>query len=86
MLEIAKRMAGSLVEYFQANQFTKSSFNSVLSATRLIKSLNTLTWWNQQFYRVLNLSEQDVKKLQRRGICTVDKLLTENPREIEDVR
>lgn len=86
MLEISKRMVSSLIEYFQAEQFPKSSFNSVLSATRLIKSLNTRTWYDQQFYHALNLSEQDVNKLQRCGISTVEKLLMANPREIEDVR
>lgn len=87
MLEIAKRMSSSLIEYFQAGQFTKSSFNSVLSATRLTKSLNTRTWWDRQFDHALNPSEQDVNKLKRHGFTTVDGLLTGiNPREIEDVR
>lgn len=86
MLEIAKRMASSLIEYFQAEQFTKSCFNSVLSATQLTKSLKTRAWYFRQFYHALDLSEVDVNKLQRRGINTVENLLTANPREIEDVR
>lgn len=85
MLEIAKRMANSLIEYFQADQFTKRCFNSVLSATQLTKSLNTRTWYHRQFDYALNLSEVDVNKLKRRGIETVENLLAANPREIEDV-
>lgn len=85
ILEVAKRMASSLVEYFQAEQFSQSNFNSVLSALRLNKSLNTRTWYDRQFYHALNLSEQDVDKLLRYRINTVEKLLAANPREIEDV-
>lgn len=86
MLEIAKRMAKSLIEYFQADQFTPSCFNSVLSATQLTKSLNTRTWYLRPFDHALDLSEIDVNKLKRRGIDSVEKLLAANPREIEDVR
>lgn len=86
MLEIAKRMANSLIEYFQAEQFGRNSFNSVLAAAQLTKSLNTRTWYFRQFYHAMNLSEVDVNKLQRRGIDSVESLLSTNPREIEDVR
>lgn len=86
MCEIAKRMANGLVEYFQAEQFTKNSFNSVLSAAQFVKSLNTRTWYFRQFYHALNLSAEDVNKLQRHGISTVEDLLRANAREIEDVR
>lgn len=87
MLEIAKRMVSSLIEYFQSEQFPNRSFNSVLSAVQFVKSLNTRTWYNRQFYHALNhLNESDVNKLQRHGINTIDQLLAANPRDIEDVR
>lgn len=85
MLEIAKRMVNSLIEYFQAEQYSNSSFHSVLSATQLIKSLNTRVWYDQQFCHALNLGEQDVNKLQRYGINTMENLLMASPRDIEDV-
>lgn len=86
MLDIAKRMVSSLIEYFQAEQFPNRSFNSVLSATRFVKSLNTRSWYDRQFYHALNLSEADANKLKRYEIKAIDQLLATNPREIEDVR
>lgn len=86
MVAIAKRMVSSLIEYFQAEQFPNRSFNSVLSATRFTKSLNTSSWCDRPFYHALSLNESDENKLQRHGIKTMDQLLAANPREIEDVR
>lgn len=85
--KIAERMADSLIEFFQSNQFTYKCYGAVLSSTLFAKSLKTHNWNQpiQHIFHGLDISEADANRLIRSEISTIDKLLQTNPREIEEV-
>lgn len=85
MIQIAERMASSLIEYFQCGQFSECSFDAVLASTILKKSLRTQAWSDLQTFGELDISAKDAGKLIRAGIGTIESLMKANPRDIEDV-
>lgn len=85
IIQIAERMANSLVDYFTSVQFTESSFDAALSSTVLAKSLRTQTWSDLQSFGRLDISDKDAGKLIRADIRTAEALIKANPRDIEDV-
>lgn len=85
VIQIAERIANSLIEYFQSDQFTGNCFNALLSSMVFAKSLKTHTWSDIQVFGQLDISDDDAAKLIASNIKTIDDLLKTNPREIEDV-
>lgn len=85
IVQISERMVGSLIDFFQTNQFTNKCYKSILSSTILFKSLRTHTWSDRNVFGELNISKADADKLINSEINTVDALMKIKPREIEDV-
>lgn len=85
MVRTAERLVSSLVEFFQANQFTEKSFNAVLSSVILEKSFRARMWCDLPNFGQLDISEMDAHKLIGNGIGTIEELMNANPRDVEDV-
>lgn len=85
MIRTAERLANSLIEFFQADQFTENCFEALVSSVILAKSLRARTWTDLPSFGQLDISESDARKLVLNGIGTIEAIMNANPREIEDV-
>lgn len=87
MLGVADRVLRGMCDYFHCEQSNKNCYIAVHSAMILSKSVSVQAWCDlSNFYKHLNISSQNTKRLIQAGIRAVSALLKTEPGYIEAVR